>query len=152
MSNDKGSGINFKFLITVIIIVSIWDYFLRGFYHGFLGFRLIIIYSSFRILHSIIHNIHYNHFVSIYNPFFILLIFGGYYMLNKTYKYTHISLIQGLEWFEWFNQNGLSRKETSVLKQVITLPCFIYSCMPYYVLFKNIFSKKMEDNTNEHVS
>lgn len=149
MGKDKGSDLNIKFWLTIIVVTSIWNYVLRGVYHGTLGFRLVIVFSVFRIIQSIIHNIHYDKFVSLYNPFFTLLIIGGYYMLNRTYRYTHIFFTQGLEWFEWFKKDSSMRDIISWWQQLITFPCLLYSFFPYYILYKNIFDKKKNFKDNK---
>ena len=136
---NDGNGGAAILCIVILVVTTVWEFLLRNAYHGLLGYRAIILFAIWRIICSVIHNIHYDKFVSIYNPFFLLLIFGGFYFSSRYLlgRFIPVRLICGINWFEWFDKNYFWRKYISVKRQVLSAPFMMLSFTPYYVLYKN---------------
>lgn len=140
MGKNKENNIGcVGFAFIVLIVTTIWDFILMKIYFGTLGLYLIMLYSIGKIIHSIIHNIHYDKFISLSNPFFLMLIYGGWFLLSF---FTPISIIRGANWFTWFNPNSPTRQYVSTISQIIGFPCLIITSSSYYVLGRSLIKKE----------
>lgn len=127
------------FIIVVVIVTGIWNFILRRAYYGQLGYMLLLGYSLIRIVNVFIHNIHYEKFKSIYNPFFVCLLYGSLFLVCRILaKLTGhaFPMIVGPSWFCY-----MIRWVDDIHKWVdfiIFIPGFIVSMSTYVVLFLNI--------------
>ena len=137
MGKKEGNG-SIVFILVMITITGIWNFFVRNAFHGYLGFRIVCVYALCKVIHSIIHDIHYQKFLTLRNPFFLLLLFGGYYILNRlSIRLLSFRIIWGFDWFEWFT-DSFWREIESPLKHYLALPFFLLSFTPYYIIYYNI--------------
>lgn len=134
MGKKNDDSVLNPFLIFILIFTTIWNLWLKSTFKGYFGFRLIITYSICMCCYSVIHNIHYGKFLSIYNPFFTLFVFGGYYKLQwLARRYLGLFIIQGFDWFS--KEHSLSRLLCPLWKHNISFVFVIISFIPYVVLF-----------------
>lgn len=130
------------FIIVVVIVTGIWNFILRRAYYGQLGYMLLLGYSIIRIINSLIHNIHYEKFKTIYNPFFVCLLYGGLILVCRilTKMTGHIfPMIVGPFWI--FHLVRWVKDIHEWVNYIKYIPGFIVSTSTYVVLILNL--KKM---------
>ena len=128
------------FSVVMITVVVLWNWILTQFYYGYLGYKMLFAYALCVSIYSLIHNIHYDRFRSIYNPFFLLCLSIGFKVTRIICGKLGcpIGLVNGIQLLEWFDKESLYHEIVSPTRFVLRFPFMLLSFVPYYIFFKNI--------------
>lgn len=127
------------FIIVVVIVTGIWNFILRRAYYGQLEYMLLLGYSIVRVINALVHNIHYEKFRTIYNPFFVCLLYGGFIVAGRILTRITGCIIPTMVGPYWiFYAIDFVDDINEFIFFAKYIPGFILSMSTYVVLFLNI--------------